>query len=174
MCVVIDANVIGKVFDRRNAEHARFRPIATWVTTGNGSVIYGGTKYMKELGEGKFLALFTELSKVRRAIMVSAMAVDDRARVLKELVPDKDFDDEHIVAIIGVSRCCLVCTDDVRALPYLKRKDLYPDGVKIPHIYRSLADKRHCCNRLIVEICPNRSVPVRRGKKPKSRPKVAM
>jgi hypothetical protein len=174
MCVVIDANVIGKVFDPYSTEHHRFRPVALWVTTGNGSVIYGGTKYMKELGEGRYLALFKELGTARRAVVVGTKDVDDRAQVLKELVPEAKFDDEHLIALVGISKCCLVCTDDLKCLPYLRRRDLYPDGVRIPHVYRSIADRRHCCDRLIVGICPKRVVSLRHRKKPKARPKVAI
>src|ERR1022692_3881693 len=133
MCLVIDENVIGKVFDRRNVQHARFKPVKDWVTTGAGSVIYGGTKYLKELGDGRYLGLFTELLRMRRAIKVDKQAVDDRARALKVEVPDREFDDEHIVALVGISRCCVVCTDDKNAIPYLRRRDLYPPGVKVPH-----------------------------------------
>src|ERR1022692_2476003 len=125
MCVVIDANVIGKVFDPHSAEHHRFRPIALWITTGNGSVIYGGTKYMKELGSGKYLALFKELGTARRAVVIGTKNVDDRARALKQLVPEVEFNDEHLIALIGISKCRLVCTDDLKFLPYLRRKDLY-------------------------------------------------
>jgi hypothetical protein len=169
MCLVIDQNVISKVFDSRNAEHKRFHPVQVWVMTGTGSVIYGGTKYIKELGKGKYLGLFAELLKARRAIRVDTKSVDDRALVLKLMVPEKEFNDEHIIAVVGISRCCLVCTDDKRSIPYLKRKDLYPPGVHVPRVYRSLADKRHCCAR---KRCPQRPMPRRRGKKPKSRPKL--
>jgi hypothetical protein len=172
MCLVIDANVIGKVFNQRNAEHKRFSPVALWVTTGTGSVIYGGTKYLKEFGEGKYLGLFAELLKASRAVRVETKAVDDRALELKAKVPEEEFDDEHIVALVGLSKCCLVCTDDLVSPPYLRRKDLYPPGVKTPYIYRSLADKKHCCVRLIVEICPRRVAPSRREKKPRARPSV--
>jgi hypothetical protein len=172
MCVIIDANTIGKVFDLRNADHKRFSPVAAWVTTGTGSVVYGGTKYLKELGGGRYLDLFSQLAKAGRAVCINTKAVDDRARELKARVPDKEFDDEHLVALVGLSKCCLVCTDDVRALPYLKRKDLYPPGVRVPFIFRSPADKKHCCDRFIVEVCPKRAMPSRRRKKPRSRPPV--
>jgi hypothetical protein len=173
MCIVIDENAIGKVFDRRNAQHERFKPVKDWVTTGTGSVIYGGTKYLKELGKGKYLGIFAELLRMRRAINVDKQAVDDRALELKAEVPDKDFDDEHIVALVGISRCCVVCTDDKRSIPYLRRQDLYPTGVKVPHIYRALADKKYCCMKMIVEICAARATSIRRRRrKPKSRPKL--
>jgi len=133
-----------------------------------------GTKYKKELGGGRYLALFKELGTARRAVLVGAKDVDDRARLLKKLVPEKDFDDEHLVALVGISRCCLVCTDDLKFLPYLKRKDLYPEGVMVPHVYRSIADRKHCCDRLIVGMCPKRVTSLRHRKKPKARSKVAI
>lgn len=174
MCVIIDANVIGKVFNSRNSEHERFKPLSLWVTRGNGTVVYGGTKYIKELNKGQYLALFVELTKAGRAVNVDAQRVDDRARQIKAIVSNDDFDDEHIVALVGVSRCRLVCTDDVRSLPYLKQRRLYPTGVKVPNIYRSPSDKKHCSTKLLVGVCRDRSPAManRAGKKPKARRKV--
>ena len=105
MCLVIDTCVIGKVFDKNNAQHKKFTAVYAWVTEGTGTVIYGGTKFFKELGHGRYLALFTELRKVRRAINIDTRAVDARASVVKAIAPEKEFDDEHIVALVGVSRC---------------------------------------------------------------------
>lgn len=128
---------------------------------------------LKELGEGRYLSLFTELVKANRAVKIDTRSVDDRESELRAKVRDEAFDDPHILALVGVSRCCLVCTDDVRMLPYLKRKDLYPPGVKVPRTYRSLADRKHCCTKTMVEVCPPRaSAPTQRRKKAKSRPKL--
>ena len=49
MCLVIDANSIGKVFDKRNAAHGRFKPVYLWVMNGDGSVIFGGSRYLKRV-----------------------------------------------------------------------------------------------------------------------------
>lgn len=176
MCLVIDSNTVAMVFDRRNAEHKRFKPVEQWVTKGTGSVIFGGTKYLEELGEGRYLGLFKELLEARRAVRIDAKAVDEQAKKLKALIPDKAFNDEHIVALVGLSRCCLVCTDDKRSLPYLRRRELYPPGVNVPNIYRALAHKKHCCSRLVVGVCPKRTTQSKRGKKlkQKSRPNVEL
>jgi len=174
MCLVIDANTIGKVFDSRNADHSRFKPVARWVTHGHGSVIYGGAKYLAELGKGKYLGLYVELLKNGRAVRIDRKSVDDRAVLLKAKIKDKKFNDEHIVALVGLSKCRLVCTDDIESLPYLKRKELYPQGVRVPYIYRNPADSKHCCTQMIVEICKQRSATSRRDRKPKQRPPVKM
>jgi hypothetical protein len=173
MCLVIDASAMSRVFDNRNAEHHIFKPVAAWVLTGNGSVIYGGTKYLQELGYGKYLALFQRLRKAKRAVLVDRKSVDDRAAALKIMVPEKNFNDPHIVALVGISRCCVVCTSDDKALPYIRRRELYPDGVRVPFVYNTLAAKKHCCNRHLVDICPKRAI-AKRGKKPKSRPSVKL
>lgn len=63
--------------------------------------------------------------------------VDEQERRVKELCNDKKFNDPHLVAIVCVSRCRLICTDEQEAVPFLKMKKLYSDGVKVPNIYSS-------------------------------------
>jgi hypothetical protein len=53
---------------------------------------------------------------------------------LKEICSDRAFNDEHLVAILDVSGCKLLCTKDIEAMPYIKRKDFYSDQ-KTPKIY---------------------------------------
>ena len=172
MCALIDACVLSKVFNPEDSQHGPFRTIASWIVDGKGSIVYGGSKYMEELGKGKYGKLFQQLRTARRAYAVDDKAVDQRAEMLRRLVPDEDFDDPHILAIIGVSKCCILCTDDDRVRPYFRRKDLYPDGVKIPKVYTRSQGKQHCSNSAVVGSCPRRPQASRPGKKPKSRPKV--
>ena len=79
--------------------------------------------------------------------------VDKTAAALKERVNDENFDDEHLVALVSVSKCRVVCTDDQRAYPYLKRGDLYPPGVKRPKIYRTARNADLCCAANVVDVC---------------------
>lgn len=169
---MIDENVISLVFDKKNSQHERFKPVYKWVVQGDGSVIWGGTKYLEELRKSaRYLGVFLELQKQRRAVRMPTAAVDARATAVKALVADDDFDDEHIVALVGISRCRLVATDDTRSLPFVRRRDLYPDGVEAPCVYRYPRDVKHCCSRFIVAACPKRTTG-RGTKKPKSRPVV--
>lgn len=50
-------------------------------------------------------------------------------------------------------RCCVVCTDEERAVPYLKRKEFYPTGMRPPLIYRDEKHARLCCNGHVVGKC---------------------
>ena len=80
--------------------------------------------------------------------------VDRLAAKVKAKVNDAGFDDEHLVAIVGISKCRVVVSLDERADEFLKRADLYPKGVKPPKIYRNARSKKLSgCERHIAEMC---------------------
>src|ERR1035438_10317931 len=127
MCLVIDVNTIPLVFDPHKPGHNRFVPIMKWVTDGNGCIVYGGTKYRRELKCMKrYFRLFGQLHRQGRVVILPNPPIDKYAAELKVRVPAKAFDDEHLVAIIACSSCRIICTDDKAAHLYLKRQDLYP------------------------------------------------
>jgi hypothetical protein len=119
-------------------------------------MIYGGTKYNEELSKQKeILALVTELSRQRRTVLLPPLEVDNIAEELKNRFPEQDFNDEHIVAIVAVSRCRVVCTLDKGAMSYLRnRAVLAPYGVKRPSIYSgSQGHHKLCGDKYVVDIC---------------------
>lgn len=174
MCILIDACILSKVFNPQDAEHSPFRTLAAWITEGSGSIVYGGSEYKKQLGTGRYLELFTKLRAAQRAFPVDKTAVDERERILKKMVPDKDFDDAHILAIIGVSKCCLLGTTDVRLRPYFYRRDLYPRGLRIPKVYTEKQGSAHCSDSRVVGSCPRRPKSARPDRKPRSRKKIGL
>lgn len=158
MCVVIDTCCLGPVLDQNNENHPRFRPILRWITKGNGSLIYGGCKYKKELKRAKrYLSLIAELDRMGKVIILADREVDELAKRLKCYIRKADFNDEHLVAIVQVARCGVVCTDDVAAQKYLVRSDLYPKGIKKPKIYKQARYHEGLCGgKYIVGICRQR------------------
>jgi hypothetical protein len=156
MCLVIDTCCLAIVFEGDNKKHGKFIPVLKWITEGKGRMIYGGTKYDTELGKTtKILGIVGELRKARRAIHLEAIQVDPIADALKAKCPEPEFDDEHIVALVLASRCCVVCTIDGTAMAYLDRVDLFRDyHVDRPKIYNGHKTHRKlCCDKHIVEIC---------------------
>jgi hypothetical protein len=157
MCLVIDTCCFALVFDSSIKQHAKFIPVLKWITEGKGRMIYGGTKYNIELGRTtKALGIVSELSRKRRTIQIPNASVDPIAAALKARFPEPAFDDEHIIALVIASRCCVVCTNDNPAISYLKRLDVFSDyrDVERPKIYRG--HKSHmklCCDKHIVGIC---------------------
>lgn len=157
MCLVIDTSCLAKVLDINNRQHYRFEPVHKWITKGRGSVVFGGTKYKRELKNvPKYLGVLAELNRQGRVIQLSDPQVNRIAEEVSKTVNRNDFDDEHLIAIVRVACCVVVCTDDARAVPYLKRADLYPGGVKRPKIYKHAGHRVMCSNQNIVGVCKKR------------------
>jgi predicted nucleic acid-binding protein len=156
MCLVIDICCLGTVFEGRSKHHAKFLPVLNWINA-NGRLIYGGTKYNTELAKAaKFLAYVAELSRKRRTVKMPTDQVDAIAAELKRKVPDPQFNDEHLVALVIASRCRVVCTDDKTAISYLRRVDLFSDydGVSRPSIFRGHKNHKDLCrDEFIVAVC---------------------
>lgn len=153
MCLVLDANVFAPVFRKDSLEHERFAAVLDWITTGPGFLVYGGTKYHKELrSAGRYLAVFIELKKKGKAKEVNQRLVDQHEKIVKDLVQDNKCDDFHIIAIFRASGCLLFCSDDSRADCYIKNKRLYEKGQHPPSIYRNETHRRLLNRSKIVEV----------------------
>ena len=66
MCLIIDANCFGCVFNKNAKEHDRFVPVYNWLMSGyGGRLIYGGSKYKKEVDFKKspYRGLLAELDR---------------------------------------------------------------------------------------------------------------
>jgi hypothetical protein len=138
MCIVIDSCVLSRVFRTSDKGHAKFKPVCDWIVHGDGMLVFGGTKFTAEICDAqlwfiKFLRLLTEMGKAHQA---DTAKVDKRQKVVEGLVKDKDFDDPHLIALLGVTGCQLICTDDKRAEKYLLDKTLYPKKRRPPAIYK--------------------------------------
>jgi hypothetical protein len=59
------------------------------------------------------------------------------------LVTHPDFDALRLIALLGITGCKLICTDDKRAEKYWLNKKLHPEGKKPPAIYKDA--KKHTC-----------------------------
>jgi hypothetical protein len=78
--------------------------------------------------------------------------VDAREAELIAITQGTGCDDQHIIAILCVSGCRLVCSRDSRSYEFIKCKRYYPKRCRVPRIYSSsknvdlLSDKN--CARL--------------------------
>ena len=116
-------------------------------------MIYGGTKYNDEVKGSTYRRILLELGRKGKLRPMPDKRVDGVAAQLKIIAPEKAFDDEHLVALVVVSKCCVICTDDKRSDVYLKRPDFYPKGLKPPKIYRRQNHDSLCCKDHIVAVC---------------------
>lgn len=123
MCLIIDACCIANVFDVTNKNHGDFSPVYSWVCKGPGKIIYGGNKYKEELKQCKrYLPILVELSRQGRVVLLDDEAVNTEEELVKQRETDPDFDDPHLIAIVIISKCRVICTNDRRAHKFIKKK----------------------------------------------------
>jgi hypothetical protein len=79
--------------------------------------------------------------------------VDEREAVVIELTSGTDCNDQHAIALIGVSGCRLYCSLDTSSFRHLKDRRYYPKGCKPPRIYSGARNKKL--------LCPANAVPLR-------------
>jgi hypothetical protein len=141
MCIVIDADTLSCVFKSDNKMHYEFIPVYDWIIRGKGKMVVGGSKYDEELREVKSLTrLFLELVKAGKIRSADSHRVDAEELELRRIVQHRDFDDQHIIAIVIISGANLICTGERRAIPFYTDKLFYPKG-RVPKIYKSLDNK---------------------------------
>jgi len=154
MCVVIDVNTFPDVFATVAGVENDFSPVLGWIKKEeSGRMVFGGTKYKKELSKmSKYFGVILELKKIRKVAQINDILVDKREAELKKLVNKDDFDDPHIIAILTVSGCRVFCSKDKRSDKFLKDKILYPKGHARPSIYRSKRNIRLLNNNMLVTL----------------------
>ncbi|MBC7552878.1 MAG: hypothetical protein H7257_02755 [Taibaiella sp.] len=151
MCIIVDTNTLPSVFDKNSDNHAAFKDVLNWVYYGKGKLVYGGTKYKNELK--KYLAIILEYRKAGKAVYVNDADVDAEAQRLASLLQHPDFDDAHLVALLRVSGCRLICSLDSRAYPYFTHNMFFEGSSKKPKIYTGSRNKELLADKYIVSIC---------------------
>ena len=154
MCIVVDTNVIPSVFNPQSADHQEFQPVFAWIAHGRGKMVYGGTKYIEELNKfTKYNSLLAELRRIRKIVLVDKASVDSIQEEVSQKIKHKDFNDQHIIAIVIVSGCKLVCSNDKKSYPFVKKKSLYPNGAQRPKIYSSRRHTNLLTDKYIAKCC---------------------
>ena len=153
MCVVLDTNAFGPFFDKSNKDHDEYKPVIQWIAFGKGKLVYGGTAYKKEMAKAtKFLSLFANFNRSGKTILLDDKNVDNWQKKVREIEPSDKFDDPHLIAIILESKCKLICTNDKRAMPYIKDNKFYINEAKRPSIYSSKRNADLLSDKYIAQI----------------------
>ncbi|MDM8523102.1 hypothetical protein QUF80_07000 [Desulfococcaceae bacterium HSG8] len=116
--------------------------------------MFGGSKYKKELAKAKkYHRIIGQFRRAGRVVEVDGKEVDKEQRKIQDNFSHPDFDDPHLVAIVIVSKVRLVCTNEKRACPFLKKPGLYPKGIERPKIYSGTRNAGLLTERNIARIC---------------------
>lgn len=167
MCIIIDTNTAPKVFKSTDHFHADFEPVLEWITSGNGKIILGGTKFDSELTSRMtwFRRILVLLDSINKVAWINNQKVDKIESEIRALEPNPDFDDPHLIALIIASKTKLVCTQDKRAIPYINRREFYPKHCKTPSIYTSKKNRDLLRDENICKCCqPKESLSKKQSK----------
>jgi hypothetical protein len=147
MCIIIDTNSLGAVFDLKNKFHKNFEPVFSWIFNKKGKIVIAGTTYKNEIKRmAQYRGLILQLQKAGKvAEKWNHDEVDLIEKKVKALESDKKFNDAHIIAMVIVTKRRIICTADKESYEFLKDKKLYLGAIAIPRIYRGLSNKNLLC-----------------------------
>ena len=150
MCIVSDVNALPFVFTNKVTD---FTPVKDWLIKGPGKIVYGGTSYIYELTKmARYNRILKLLGDQNKTVVVEKTAVDHKQREIV-LKLDNKCNDPHLIAILAVSRCKLICSKDVQSYRFLKQSDLYPHGYTHPKIYSKRQHANLLCDANIADCC---------------------
>lgn len=154
MCIVVDPPLFIALFKSDDAEHEKFKPVLEWVIKGPGKFVTGGSQYKKELSRiSSILGVLTELKKKGKIVSVEEKVVNLDVEKIKKIEPSIDFDDPHLVALVRLTSCKLICTRDARSFRYLRSTKLYDRLSSRPKIYTRARNASLLCPKNIANCC---------------------
>jgi len=151
MCIVVDVNVIPCVFDAENAKHNQYKPVLDWIIDGKGKLVIGGTSFLGELEKlPKYLKFFQVLNTAKKVVYVDNNLIDNERDRVRQLATDNDFDDPHLIGLLKISGCKLICTNDHRMKKYIP---IFFSNRERPRFYTKSKNCNLLCDSNIAPIC---------------------
>jgi hypothetical protein len=147
-------NTLSCVFNPENKEHNEFKSVLDWIEKGKGRIVYGGSKYLTELAKmTHYRRILIDYGRKRKTIKLDDYKVDQKQQEIEGIIKHPDFNDSHIVAIIIVSGCRLLCSKDSSSYPFIRDKTLYPSKFGKVSIYKGTADKDMLLSWSVNKLC---------------------
>lgn len=154
MCIVVDPPLFVPMLKCSDPDHAKYAPVLDWVSRGCGKFVTGGTKYQEQInGVRSVIPLLTEFQRRGKIIRVDRSQVDGAVAILKDIEPSNNFDDPHLVALVRVSGCGLICVNDPRSHKYLRDSRFYASKKARPRLYTRPKNSNLLCNNNIAPCC---------------------
>lgn len=154
MCIVIDVNRLPSVLSTKSQDHVEYVPILDWIRRRRTKIVYGGTEYTRQLKEMKrYFRILQEMSRAGQVKVLDKDTVDLIQAEIDQRTTSENSNDPFIVAIIIVSKCKLLCSNDTASFSFIRNRSLYPNGIKPPKIYRDQRDRQLLYHRHIAGRC---------------------
>jgi hypothetical protein len=109
MCVIVDANLAGRVFGGSDA--GEYRPVLRWLDepTQDGCLVYGGRLAAELAKVGNAVRYLAQLNRAGRARMVPDGSLGQEEAKVAALGCRSD--DSHVLALARVSGARTLCTE---------------------------------------------------------------
>lgn len=150
MCIVVDVNCLKETVMR----DIKYLPIMEWFENcKKASLVMGGTKFENELKKMPSVLNYIIQNKNAQKIRVSYIKneiLDEEQKRIESLKLGADFDDPHLVALLKVSGCRLIATQDKRATAFVKHPVIFPKNK--PKIYSSEQNRDLLIDKNIVKL----------------------
>ena len=102
--------------------------------------------YKDELNAVKsILGFLAELQRRGKIVRRIDTEVDAEVLVVKAIEPKKDFDDPHLVALVRLTGCKLICVRDPRSHKFLRATNLYRSLRERPRLYTRAKNSSLLC-----------------------------
>lgn len=154
MCIVVDPPSFIPIFRSGDPNHSEFKSVLDWVTEGPAKFVLGGSQYQSELRAIRsVLPILLELEKKGKVVRIGTAEVDAEVTLVRALETSTDFDDPHLVAIVRLTGCKLVCLRDPRAHRYLRSSRFYARASARPKLYTRSRNGRLLCSENLAPCC---------------------
>lgn len=142
MCFVLDSCAFASMFNEDCAEYKNYQPLRKWLYQIRGtSLVIGGSRYRKEYANiRQYYKYLAELERALKLKKINNEKVDEEEGRIKKICKHRNFNDQHLVALLGVSGCRIFATNEKKSCPYIKDKKFYTDGHE-RYIYKKIASR---------------------------------
>ena len=142
------------MFKNTDPNHEKYAPVAKWVKLKDGKFIIGGTTYKNELSRlNSILGILTEFARLGKIVRMEDKAVDLAVLDVQKIESSPNFDDPHLVALVRVSGCRLICVHDPRSHKYLRDGRFYNSLRNRPSLYTRPKNQHLLCSNNITNCC---------------------
>ncbi len=116
MCVILDANCIGKY--NKDPADEDMKPVQQWLERKNGKIVYSDTeKFRKEWDSGGGYELRRQLQRRNKLKLMSVQDVQQKENELKDKIKSNDA---HIVALALVAQVKVLVSNDSKLIEDFK------------------------------------------------------
>lgn len=148
MCVIIDADVAGRVFAVPCEND--FAPLWEWIDCRSGKLVFGGKNGVELRRLSRVKGRLMEMWRAGQALQVPPPQIDAEKRAVTKLGICKS-NDPHVIALARASGARILCTNDQNLETDFKNGELVPSPrgkiYKTANHKRLLGHNRICIGR---------------------------